>query len=365
MNDRTGGLGRARLERLIAGAMTAPSGDNCQPWTFRWTGQELAIRYDQERGQHRVNHGRHAAYLSLGCVLEALSLAASAEELRSEETLHLEDPGAGTWATVRFRAGAVPDALAGTLAQRCTDRRLYRRGSISPATLQALREEAGGVQDSSLHVLERLPGELLAYCAKADSFVWREATAYRDVMRWIRFSPEEVERTRDGIAWRALGPWVPTVPGLRLARSPAARELVERLRLYTVSSLWARAQLESAAALLCLTVHSLERSALVSAGRRMLRSWLRLNQAGYAVQPFALPALPVYMVRAGGLPDGTRPEFEALFREGHGVLSRAFGLAGPELPVMLLRTGVAPPLPRELRALRRTVPQVFEWAGPS
>ncbi len=215
-----------------------------------------------------------------------------------------------------------------------------------------------------LHVLEHPSRELLTYCAKADSYVWFEEAAYLDTLRWVRFSQEEVERTRDGVAWRSMGIEVPRVPGLRLTRHPLARVLAERLRLYTVSSLWARAQLMSAAALLCVSVRSSGRASLVSAGRLVLRVWLRLNLAGYAAQPFTLPALPVYMAFSGGLPEGTRPEFEALFQAGRGILSTAFGLAGSELPIMLLRTGIAPSsLPRELKALRRPVEQVLEW-GP-
>jgi hypothetical protein len=113
MNDSAGRLERAQVERLLAGAMTAPSADNCQPWTFQWTGRELAVRYDRERGQHHINHGLHAAYITLGSLLEALSMAASAEALRTEETLQLETPESATWATVRFSRGATTDTLAG------------------------------------------------------------------------------------------------------------------------------------------------------------------------------------------------------------------------------------------------------------
>src|SRR6476660_2461505 len=103
----------AQIHGIVSAAMTAPSGDNCQPWTFHWDGQSLTIRHQNDRARHVLNRHNHASLLSLGCVLELIRIAASHEKMEADVALgSLDAAQNASWAVLRFRESAImPDPL--------------------------------------------------------------------------------------------------------------------------------------------------------------------------------------------------------------------------------------------------------------
>jgi hypothetical protein len=317
---------RPAIRRLVEAALTAPSADNCQPYRFAWDGVKLAIRLDPARARHAVDHAHRASLFTLGCVLECLTIAATAEGLDAKARLALDRPAGEAWALVRFdaRSGA-PHPLAGALGLRATDRRFFRGGSPDAPVLDAVRRDAAGAPGCAVHVLGRPPPALADYIARADGYVWRHEDVYRDIIRWIRFSREEVEQTRDGIAWNAFGVDLPEIGALRLSRTRAAAWLVRILGVHLASRVWVDRHIASSGALVCFTVGDASKEALVAAGRLALTAWVRLNQAGWGVQPLGIQALSIHGAAASGFPPGTRPDLVDLFRRGRGIVADAFG----------------------------------------
>ncbi|HZI10154.1 MAG TPA: hypothetical protein VE153_07140, partial [Myxococcus sp.] len=348
-----------QVRRIVSAAARAPSAENCQPFTFQWDGRELSLLHDPERGRHRLNPRNHVSSLTLGFLLEALALAASAEGLRLEDTLHVPPSTSPVWATVRFAEGAGTDGLVDALQTRRTDRRLYRGGSLQAPVFGELRQEAGRFPGVGLYLAPRPEGEFLTFCLEADSLVWRDAAAYQDVLRWTRFSEEELRRTRDGFSWRSLGLPLPGLPGLRLTRHEAVRRALQGTQVYRASALWLRAQLASSAGLVCITAPPGHPEALVAAGRLALRAWLRLNRSGHAVQPMSLQSTPIYDLEVSGLPGDLPPGTRERYLRAGTLLARAFGYTAPELPVWMCRTGRAPPRPPETDTLRLPVERLL------
>jgi hypothetical protein len=229
---------------------------------------------------------------------------------------------------------------------------------------EELRREAARFGGCRLHLLDRFPPELVSYLSRAESYLVRHEDAFLDVLRWMRLSQREVEETRDGVAWRTLGLDLPETSVLRMFRSPRAWPVLDRFGLHRMMRQWGRLQLLSSAALFCITTRSKRREDLVEAGRLGFAAWLRLECAGWGVQPLTQGSLSVYNLATVGLPAGTRPEFLTLFREGAEVLARAFSYSADELPVWMFRTGRSSPLPEHLRSLRRPVDSVLQVRVP-
>jgi len=336
-----------QVERLVVAANLSPSAENCQPWSFRWDGEALAIAHDPDRARHVLNHRDDVSRQALGCVLSSLDVAAREEGLSAEARLSLDGPSRSTWATVTFSPTAERGhELCAALAGRLTDRRLYRGGSIPPPVRAALRREAERFPGLRLHVIERFPDELTRFATRADATLWSDPAVYRDVVRWVRFSREELRQAGDGVPWNGAGVDLPEAELLRLMQSPLARSLAIRFGFLQVVKIWVQRQLASSAALLLITARDRSPEAMVQAGRLGLVAWVRLNQAGFSVQPMTIQSLPVYHAATGGLREGTPAESVDLFVQGRGVLERAFGHAPDELPVWMFRTGLSPgPLP--------------------
>lgn len=352
-----------RVRRVALSANHAPSGDNCQPWRFEWDGEALRVRRDARRAEHVLDHDGAASRLTLGCVIEALTLgAAHGERLRAEVVVSAEGEGHdAVWATARFTEGDADPAeapLFRALPDRVTDRRMFRGGSATHPVLDAILADAGrGDGRVAAHVTRPRGDDLLDYLAAVDGYVWQSERVYRDVMKWMRWSKREIAATRDGVPWCSAGIDLPETSLLRLSLAPFARRLASGLGVEAASRLWLRRQLASSAALVCVTARA--PVDLVAAGRLGLRAWLRLASAGWGVQPLTLAALFAHAASLDHLPPGTTAAQRALFSRGRGVLTRAFGLGADESPVWMFRTGVSDPLPDHMRSLRLPVERIF------
>ncbi|HTD53152.1 MAG TPA: ThiF family adenylyltransferase, partial [Thermoanaerobaculia bacterium] len=82
---------QAQIRRIVEAASRAPSGENCQPWKFHWDGEILSVLHDFSRSIHNLDCRYHASYLALGCLLESISLASSAEGWKVRFELDLPD----------------------------------------------------------------------------------------------------------------------------------------------------------------------------------------------------------------------------------------------------------------------------------
>lgn len=358
---------RAQVERIVDAANTAPTHENCQPFRFHWDGTRLELSLDMARARHRLDFDGCASRLGLGGVLEALDIAATSEGFEAGTELDVAGPLPSLRAGVHFiPARGGPHELASALRLRASDRRFFRGGSLAHPVFAALHRdvEQARFQGPGLRVrfIHRFPEELVDYLARTDGYVWRTPEVYRDVIRWARFTRRDVERTRDGYPWTSMLPGLPEVPGLGLTRTALAARLVPRLGLHHASRLWNARQVEASAALACYTLRVPGPEALVAAGRLILSTWVRLNQAGYGVHPLGLHALQLYARARGALAPDAPPKLLEFLRQGRQAVSRAFDLGPDELPVWLLRTGLSPPLPPEARTLRLPVHHLLTFA---
>lgn len=348
------------IQRIVEAALTAPSGDNCQPWRFHWDGTELKITLDEIRAKHDLNRANHASLLSLGCVLESISIAASHEKWHAAFRLNedlIKNPGA----SVSFNPAEIaPDDLLPALSLRATDRRKYKKGFIQTRFTEKILNEAAGFESCRLYFQNSYSKEFLEYVISAEGFVWEHQEAHRDFFQWIRFSDRETEQTRDGMSWRNLGINYLQSRVMKLCRN---FNIQKRLNSTVVKETKANMiqRLRSSAGLGCITVTSMQAKDLVQAGQLWMRAWLRFNLNGYGVQPLTSGAFPIYDSKAGVFPENILPQYKALFAEGFKLLHKTFAFTENEIPILLFRTGKSTPLPRKAQTLRLPLDQVLRY----
>jgi molybdopterin/thiamine biosynthesis adenylyltransferase/nitroreductase len=370
---------QAQIRRIVEAASRAPSGENCQPWKFHWDGEILSVLHDLSRSIHNLDCRYHASYLALGCLLESISLASSAEGWKARFELDLPDDReagapleargsrASEWARVAFEpTSSRPDALADTLAWRATDRRLHRGGSLEEPVFRQILSEASRYPSCGLRFQGETSREMLRYLARAETYVWKQPAAHRDLMRWIRFDKRQAQALRDGLPWPSLAINYFQSRVLRLCRSFRVQKLLNRPAFLFHIRRMTKKQIRSSAGLGCLTVRSMDPKALVEAGRLGFRVWLWLNRSGYGFHPMTIGSLSIYNYRAGTLQAGASNEFVQLFASGYAVLRRAFGFSSAETPVWMFRTGLSPALPDAARTPRRRLDEILTISpGPT
>jgi len=358
MSSRVSSSQRQRIEAAV---LRAPSQDNCQPWSLEWREHQLLVFHDARRAASPTNAGQHFSCLSLGCLLESVRLAAGATGLDVRGQLTLDGRAVNSqsaWATLSFapRIESADDGLAAGLGERCTDRRLYRGGDLAHPVFAQLGRDTPDTGVCKLYLRDTTDPDLLAYLEQAEAYVWSHATTQQAFLRWIRFDAA----ARDGIPWQCLGGSFLESRVLRLCRSYTIHRVIRRGFISAAQRLLRR-QIGSSAGLGCITVRATRPEAVVEVGRLALRTWVRLNASGFAVQPLAVTAIGVYNAHVAALPGDTLPRFRELFVSGEAALRAAFGFGATETPVWLFRTGLAgtEPLPSTARTPRLDVAQVL------
>ncbi len=196
---------------LVGAAVLAPSGHNTQPWRFALDRDTIRIRPDPTRRLPVVDPDDHALYISLGCALENLSIAAAARGLAARV-----EPGDQALAvTLTADAGADAAVVAGwmrAMPLRRSNRGRYDGRIIPAPDLQRLRDACAGAAVRILAFDCRGPEiePLIEFVRQANIAQFTDRAFVDELVAWIRFSRREVAERHDGVTSAALG--FPAIP---------------------------------------------------------------------------------------------------------------------------------------------------------
>jgi hypothetical protein len=260
-----------QLRFLLRYAILAPSTKNSQPWAFSLQGNQVHLLADLSREQPIADGGRRELYISLGCALENLLVAAEHFGLRHGISYFPQPGRAELAATVTFAPGGVPShARAG-------------------ATLSAI---LGRHNDNSVFrpvpVPEQLRVRLLACCVEPDLRVY--LTDDRHFRRWIEALTMEADRVEfaDPKFRKELGYWL----GQGVFGAPPLMARLERMTVSHVDlgepvALQDQAIVESAALLGLLGGEGDSHLTHVRVGQLFERLWLTATAMGVSVHPMS------------------------------------------------------------------------------
>ncbi|RRD56403.1 nitroreductase [Comamonadaceae bacterium OH2545_COT-014] len=318
---------------MVEHAIRAPSGHNTQPWLFHLGADHITITPDLRRRLPVVDGDDRELFISLGCAVENLCLAAAARHWRTQVQVQESDAGPSRIRVdLTANATLAPPPLFDVLARSQTNRAMYDGRRVPTATLTPL---LAACASPALPVQAWPRGSaeferLAQYILEGNTCQMRDAAFKRELLSWIRFNRQQAEQRRDGISHAALG--APSLPAW------LARPIVRRALNPSTQNRGERRKLDSSSHLVLLgSLHDTP-GAWVDVGRALQRLLLMLTQAGVA-HAFCNQPCEVAPLRQR---------------------LRAEPFAGPGLPQLLLRIGYARPLPF---SLRRPVQEVFEQAS--
>jgi nitroreductase len=164
-----------KLVFLLNYAQLAPSARNSQPWQFAVQDNKVHVYPDFERASPVADPEQHELYLSLGCALENLLVAAEHFRLGYQVRFFSDPDATRSFASIEFDEHAatinVRDAaLFDAIQRRHTNRSLYQRRLIPKEELMQLK--AGALEkDLHLHFIanidqKRQLAELVEYASQ-------------------------------------------------------------------------------------------------------------------------------------------------------------------------------------------------------
>jgi nitroreductase len=272
---------QVQLKYLLQYAILAPSTKNTQPWRFSVGENTVGIFADLTRWQPVSDRGRRELYISLGCALENLLVAAEQFGFRH---------------SVRYFPQPSNDELAATVAFQPGGEVSDTRAGIALHSIIARYTERGGYQDEP--IVEELRRRLLECCCVPDLRVDLTDDAFiRARVVELNLHADEMEFS-DPNYRKELGYWVGQgVFGTpRLLARPLGF-LLKRLNLGQLVGNRNAVILFTSPLIGMISARKDDRISQVRTGQVLERLWLRATRLGMALQPMS-QALEIPSVRA-------------------------------------------------------------------
>ncbi|MCU0487606.1 MAG: twin-arginine translocation signal domain-containing protein [Anaerolineales bacterium] len=188
---------QTQMEEIVRYATLAPNGHNTQPWKFAIKEQAIEIHPDITRRLPGVDPKDRELWISLGCALENMMLAARASGLNPEVTY----PETAEVIRIRLTTDiSQVDPLFDAIPQRQNTRSEYNGQPIPKADfdrLQSLELEPG----ISLR-FSNTPGELetiVEYVNQGNLIQYADMVFVDELIAWLRFNKKEASASRDGL----------------------------------------------------------------------------------------------------------------------------------------------------------------------
>ena len=258
----------ARARFCLRYAVLAPSSHNAQPWRFRIDGNAIHVAADESRWPDAADPDKRELFVSLGCAVENLVVAAAGFGMDTSVTYHEGDAARVATVTLGDGDGGDPDArspLFDALTTRQTSHEPFDGTPLGPSVRERLTAPADAFS-VTLHLVEggtkRAVGELQA---EADRLQMADAAYRRELGRWIGLGAL-------GHSWLVARVGQAVVSHLDLGD----REAAKNSRL-----------IESAPVVAVLTTDTDDPSARVETGRAFERIVLRASAEDVAVHPMS------------------------------------------------------------------------------
>ena len=333
------------MDQILDLARWAPSGDNTQPWRFEVKTESHLVVHGSDTRTHCVyDLDGHPSQLSLGALIETITIAASGHGLRVSVNRRDGLPETLPTFDLMFTSdpGLQPSRLISAIPLRSVQRRLFSARALTGTEKQAL--EASLSPGYQLRWFEGLGpkwqmARLMFNNARLRLTLREAFEVHRDIIHWgRRFSPDRVPD-------QALGADALTLKLMRWAMQDWAR--LQFLNKWLAGTWAPRLQMDLLPGLLCgAHVVLLRESAsstlddYVEAGRVVQRLWLTATALGLQHQPELTPLIFARYVREGRPFSASLPG-QALARQ---LAEQSQRVIGDDLPhaVWIARIGQAP-----------------------
>jgi len=303
---------------MIEQAIKAPSGHNTQPWLFKTGDQSIEIRPNFDKALKIVDTDHRELFISLGCALENLCLAASAKGYNYEPSIS-EEGIITVHLTKNYASKESP--LFQQIPIRQTNREKYDGQMIDAGTLEQLQR------------IDRFPGinfhffknedpcfkKIKEFVVRGNILQMQDKNFTDELISWMRLNKKQSLATRDGLSYEIFGaPSLPAFISKPIVRSALTPDKQNKGDVRKMAS---------SSHFVLFTTKSNTRKEWINLGRTLQQFLLESTQCGiahaYMNQPCELKELAGEMKASLNLDD--------------------------EDPAILLRTGYAEKAPYSLR----------------
>jgi tRNA A37 threonylcarbamoyladenosine dehydratase len=291
-------LDNDKIKKIVNSAIQAPSIGNNQPWKWLYENGNLLLFHDKIRSVSFGDYNEIGSDVALGACIENLILKSHQLGLNVQYELF---PHKNKTLIARFQFSNIEtintkdqsiDSLVDFIDIRCTNRKCEIRTPISQKDIDALKRVAQTINGANLFIIntEKELEKIKNIIGPADRLRFMHPQGHHDFYHnEIKWTKEEVERTRDGLDINAFDLSLSEKTGLKIASDP---EVIKYLNLWHKGEAFekiSRKAVDSASAIGFLTMPEYNRNNYLDGGRAMQRIWLEATKINLAIHPLLAP----------------------------------------------------------------------------
>lgn len=291
------------IDKILADAVLAPSGDNVQPWRFKLTDGNTILRiYNDVTADNSIyNFNQWASLIAIGALIETIIVSADHHGYDAEVTI-VDEAGVTNHydyiASVRLTciesSGFKKHHTYPAIFNRYTDRFKFLNYALSAISTDAIKASPGITKDVVCNIsIARSTIENFAKALKVnDCLVFRIKEAHSYFFSMVRWTPEEEKSSQDGMPIDMLG-----LSNLDKMMFPTLKSwilvnILGRLGLFSMIESNCKRNILSSSAVGYIITRELTRQSAIEAGRVLQRVWLESTAQGKGFQPIiGLPLL--------------------------------------------------------------------------
>ena len=276
------------IERILEAGNSAPSGENCQPWHFIVRDKTIEVHLLPERDQSAYSWGQRTSYLANGAVVENMIIAASAEQYQAEVQYFPNPKDAWHTATIFLQkdTSIIPDPLATYINKRISNRKPYKKDSLTDKERRALLEAIEDKSCSSVLVEERENIDQLGRVGSTNEEVMlANRRLHQFFFNHVNWTKEEDEEKKIGFYIKTLELPPPVEFMFKVFRNWSRMRIFDALGFNRVVGKQNGVTNASAAAMAAFMIARTEPLDFVKIGRAIERFWLTATALGLSCQP--------------------------------------------------------------------------------
>ena len=290
-------LNKIEIEELIKYATMAPSGGNVQPWKWLYKNKTLLLFNDINRSTSILNYKNTASMLSLGAATENLVL--KTHELNYEVEINKFPFGFNNDLVATFKfynqrnkntEHHVNDYLIKDVPKRLTNRNLGIRVSLKEEDEKYLHEITNPIKGAKLKLFKDIETieKLKKIIAEVDKLFMTNKVGHEHFIHEIRWTPKEVEETRDGIDIETIDLTPTEKAGLIVSKNWNVTKHIKKWGLGNEFGKLSKKAIDSASALGMITMPKFDSENYFEGGRAIQKLWLAATTKGLAFQPLSI-----------------------------------------------------------------------------
>jgi len=329
------------IKYLINAACQAPSGDNCQPWSFDFSATEIKVFLDPLADNSFFNVRQTASYIACGAAIENILLAASRYGVSGKVKYLPNDKKPYTIANISLsHDGREEMPVQRFIWERHTNRTHFNKKTISIDNLERIKQSIKPFEKANLILKTKKQdiNQIARLVYEADKIRSERRDLHKHLISMIRFTNKEALIKKDGFPIKNLETGMGGELFLKVCSPWPIMNFMNKMGMGKIISQIAEKSIKQSPAIGLLKIKGNSEKDLIMGGQALERLWLTCSQLGISFQPMTAVTLFRKRWELGKMNDFSL-NHQQLLGKIWPAYDRLFNSKDDESHIMLFRLG--------------------------